>query len=137
MANYYQELLSRLQDKFADTLLKADIARREVTIEVSSNQLFLTCQTLRDEFGFEQLMDVCGVDYVAYGQADWETTHATSTGFSRGVDKAIHTEKQALPRFAVVYHLLSIQHNQRLRVRALIAEDPPRIDSVIAIWNSA
>lgn len=137
MANYYQELLTRLQDKFADTLLKADIARREVTIEVSPTHIFSVCQTLRDEFGFSQLMDVCGVDYAAYGQADWETTQATSTGFSRGVDKGIYTKDAALPRFAVVYHLLSIQHNQRLRVRAFLTEEPPRIDSVIAIWNSA
>jgi NADH-quinone oxidoreductase subunit C len=137
MANYYQELLTRLQHKFADTLLNTDIARREVTIEVSPTQLFSVCQILRDEFGFEQLMDVCGVDYAAYGQADWETTRASSTGFSRGVDKGIHTENKELPRFAVVYHLLSIQYNQRLRVRAFIAEEPPRIDSVINIWSSA
>lgn len=137
MANYYQDLLTHLQNHFADVLTKAEIVRREVTIEVAAPQISAVCHTLRDEFGFEQLIDLCGVDYAYYGQADWETTQATSSGFSRGVNPAVHTENQTFPRFAVVYHLLSIQHNRRLRVRAFMKEDPPRIDSVITIWNAA
>lgn len=137
MANYSQALLTHLQDKLADTLTKADIARQEVTIEVSTHSLFSTCQTLRDEFGFEQLVDLCGVDYIDYGKADWDTTQATSTGFSRGVKKGIYIENQISARFAVVYHLLSIQHNQRLRIRVFIETDPPCVDSVIDIWRSA
>jgi NADH-quinone oxidoreductase subunit C len=93
---------------------------------------------LRDEFGFEQLMDLCGIDYSTYGQADWDTQQATRSGFSRGVSPAIHQEKpKHYSRFAVVYHLLSIQHNQRLRVRAFIDHDPIRIDSVIPVWSVA
>lgn len=132
-----QTLLTRLQARFAGTLLKESVIRNEVTIEVNGPQVLAVCQALRDEFGFEELIDLCGVDYSEYGQADWETKRVTNTGFSRGVDKSVYRENSELPRFAVVYHLLSIQHNQRIRVRAYAEGEPPRIDSVVSIWRSA
>jgi len=138
MTDHRQALLTQLQEKFADALLSAEIVHREITIETVAEHLSPLCQTLRDEFGFEQLMDLCGIDYSTYGQADWDTQQATRSGFSRGVSPAIHQEKpKQYSRFAVVYHLLSIQHNQRLRVRAFIEHEPLRIDSVIPIWNVA
>jgi NADH-quinone oxidoreductase subunit C len=96
---------------------------------------------LRDapEFQFEMLMDLCGVDYLHYGVSDWSTEQATETSFSRGVEPT-HSGLQISwdkPRFAVVYHLLSIQHNQRLRLKTFTDNDPPIIPSVIEIWNSA
>ena len=71
------------------------------------------------------LMDVCGVDYLNYGSDEWTTNDATATGFSRGVERepVILDEADEFDptRFAVVYHLLSLQHNIRLRLRVLRA----------------
>ena len=89
-------------------------------------------------FIFEQLIDLCGIDFQSYGKADWETDDTSTTGFSRGVSKEVYDDQLGKPaRFAVVYHLLSLKHNRRLRLRAYINSDPPRIDSVVDIWASA
>ena len=99
------------------------------------------CLTLRDspEFAFEQLVDLCGVDYGAYGRTDWETSEtATTRGFSRGVRYGgFEDHVWEGRRFAVVYHLLSISRNERLRLRVLLDGDPPRVESVVEIWASA
>ncbi len=137
MANSLQALQSELQELFADIPFKAEMAYNELTIVVSPAHILDVCQTLHNRFAFTQLMDLCGVDYSQYGQTDWKTKMATNTGFSRAVSKGIFKEVEEKPRFAVVYHLLSIKNNQRLRVRTFAQGEPPRIDSVIDIWSSA
>lgn len=112
----------------------------EVTIEIESSDLISICTALRDEpeFLFKQLIDLCGVDYLTYGDTEWCTELATESGFSRGRKNkkdSRHTWSKA--RFAVVYHLISYEHNQRLRVRAFVTEEEPTISSVIDVWNSA
>ncbi len=85
-------------------------------------------------------MDVCGVDYLEHGCAEWKTEHATVSGFSRGVARGMECVDQAAPsrRFAVVYHLLSIALNQRLRLKVFCADDlQPMVDSVTSVWASA
>jgi NADH-quinone oxidoreductase subunit C len=108
-----------------------------VTIELPPEHLLAVCHTLRDDFQFEQLMDVCGVDYQDYGVSHWRTHAATDSGFSRGVDIA---GEQVIawnkPRFASVYHLLSITHNQRIRLKVYLGQEPV-VPSVIDIWQSA
>jgi NADH-quinone oxidoreductase subunit C len=137
MTDLRQDLLNRLEERFLGQLLTAAIANKQITLEFSASQILPICQVLRDEFGFEQLIDVCGVDYSQYRQTNWDT-QATSTGFSRGrTDIPQLLENTGKKRFAVVYHLLSIQHNQRIRLRAFVEGEPPRIQSVINIWNSA
>ncbi|MCP4697453.1 MAG: NADH-quinone oxidoreductase subunit C [Gammaproteobacteria bacterium] len=137
MAYSNESLLPALQTYFGARLLSSQYRDGEVTIEVAASELSAVCQALRDSFGFDQLMDLCGIDYSTYGQADWDT-NASATGFSRGVSKGVHQEKKQKPaRFAVVYHLLSVQHNKRVRVRAFIDVDPPQADSMINIWASA
>ncbi|RUA10225.1 MAG: NADH-quinone oxidoreductase subunit C, partial [Flavobacteriia bacterium] len=91
------------------------------------------------DFAFTQLSDLCAVDYLTFGEAEWETTGATGSGFSRGVD-----DRDPVPstggnerRFAVVYHLLSITHNVRLRLKVYLGEDEPIVDSVVPIWTGA
>ena len=137
MANSLETLLANLQEKFGSILFKTDLIYRELTIEVPATHIFDVCNSLHNEFGFSQLIDLCGVDYSQYGQADWETTQASSSGFSRGVSQSIYKEGKEKTNFAVVYHLLSIENNQRLRVRSFAEGMPPRIDSVIEIWNVA
>ncbi|MBT3506049.1 MAG: NADH-quinone oxidoreductase subunit C [Piscirickettsiaceae bacterium] len=133
-----QALKSKLASTLADVLLDCELVGGEVTIYVAAEQIITVCKTLRDEFGFEQLMDLCGVDYSTYGGSAWLTKTATDQGFSRAVDASKNTESvDDGYRYAVVYHLLSLQHNQRLRVKVRLDADSPIIDSVTAIWESA
>jgi NADH-quinone oxidoreductase subunit C len=119
---------------------------RELTYEVAAERLLQAAAALRDAPGlkFEMCMDVCGVDYLEHGRAEWKTQDATSSGFSRGVSRYVApdgTQTAALAagrRFAVVYHLLSISLNQRLRLRVFCADDAePMVDSVAGIWAGA
>jgi NADH-quinone oxidoreductase subunit C len=140
MANSVENLVSSLGERFGDAITEAHVASEQAVIELAPDHLLEVCQSLKDEdeFSFEQLIDLCGVDYSAFGKADWETKSTTNTGFSRGVSKEIFDdEAEAKPRFAVVYHLLSIKHNQRLRVRCMIDETPAKIESVVNLWSSA
>lgn len=133
-----QSLKQKLEQAFEQTLLDSEIDRDELTLHVASEHLLTVSQRLRDEFGFEQLIDLCGVDYSEYGSSSWETKQSTEFGFSRAVDGLGHAEpvKEGF-RYAVVYHLLSLQHNQRLRLKVRLDADEPVINSVSGIWNSA
>jgi NADH-quinone oxidoreductase subunit C len=134
-------LAARLTERFGDKL-RCQMGVGQVTAELAPEDLIEVCTALRDEpdLRFEQLIDVCGVDYQAYGQADWLTEDASASGFSRGVSARAYREEApaARPaRFAVVYHLLSVSHNRRLRLRAYVEGDPPCIPSLVEVWSSA
>jgi len=139
------QLADRLADRFPKT--KVAVNYGEVTIEVAPDEIISVCRTLHDEpeFAFHELLDVCGVDYLAFGDVEWETVEATGLGFSRGVTRMLDgtpppgkTGPNATSRrFAVVYHLLSISNNQRLRIKVYLPNTAPVIDSVINIWSSA
>jgi NADH-quinone oxidoreductase subunit C len=128
----------------------------ELTYEVPADRLLEMAAAFRDhpDLKFEMCMDVCGVDFLEHGRAEWKTEAATSSGFSRGVARRstlpgdIGTNPDApgaasftLPagrRFAVVYHLLSISHNQRVRLRVFCPDDTqPMVDSVAELWAGA
>jgi NADH-quinone oxidoreductase subunit C len=115
---------------------------------VATEDLLEVCRTLRDapEAKLEMLIDVCGVDYQLYGRDEWQTSSATGTGFSRGalrgapapVEDLESVDYRPAARFAVVYHLLSLTHNHRLRLKVFCPNDErPLVDSVYDIWNSA
>jgi NADH-quinone oxidoreductase subunit C len=137
------EVLSAQIREHCSALLCNDvqIAAGEITIEVQPESIRKISLMLRDppDFDFKLLVDVCGVDYLHYGISEWETESATATGFSRGVDDTLidHPPVSDHPRFAAVYHLLSIKHNHRIRVRAFLDAKQPVIDSVIEIWPAA
>ena len=136
-------LAQRVQEKFQSDIQSCTLAYGEVTVVVARTNLLSVCATLRDnaEFAFEQLIDLCGVDYSAYGLTEWTTESASETGFSRGAELADDGAHQASTwsgaRFAAVYHLLSIKNNQRLRVKCFCDDDPPVLDSVTGLWSSA
>ena len=113
----------------------------QVTMELAAERLVDACFTLRDDPGlrFAQLVDLCAVDYLEYGEADWETSEsATGAGFSRGVRaRGPAGGARETPRYALVYQLLSHEHNQRLRLRTFAKGDPPRVRSVVEVWASA
>ena len=112
----------------------------ELTVEINSDKIVSVMRVLKeaDRFLFTQLIDISVVDYLTYGQADWQTQKASSQGFSRAVKQNSVT---AIPldnrRFAVVYHLLSVQHNVRLRVKVYLESDLPRVNTVSEIWPVA
>ncbi|MDJ0910408.1 MAG: NADH-quinone oxidoreductase subunit C [Woeseiaceae bacterium] len=142
MTDRYETLAARLDERFGEQLTRVESTCGELTYEVEKDDLHDVATALRGELGFEMLMDVCGVDYLNYGADEWNTQDATGTGFSRGVERepVILDESDEFParRFAVVYHLLSIQHNVRLRLRTFTGtENPPIVRSVVDIWNGA
>lgn len=142
MSDRNETLAARLGEHFGERLVRVESRIGELTYEVDKADLVDVALSLRSDFGFEMLMDVCGVDYLAYGQDEWTTASATETGFSRGVERepVILDESDTFPprRFAVVYHLLSIQNNQRLRLRTFTGtENPPVVKSVVDVWSGA
>jgi NADH-quinone oxidoreductase subunit C len=117
----------------------------ELTIEVPSAALLDAARILRDALAFEMLIDVTVVDYSQFRLETWQTHSATDTGFSRARIAPVPAEEHAPPprpaagvRFAVVYHLLSISTNQRIRVRVKCENDEePVVDSVVEVWAAA
>ena len=117
MPNRAETLTAALQAALGNKLAGVTTALGEVTAVVKPEDMLAVAPVLRDapEFKFEQLIDLCGVDYRDYKEGEVEGR-----------------------RFAVVYHLLSIVHNQRLRVRVFCADDEmPLVDSLTGIWPSA
>lgn len=111
-----------LQNVLTDKLVSTRERLGELTITVAPADMLWSMGTLRDhaDLGFEMLADLCGMDYSTYG------SESLSGNDSEG------------KRFAVVYHLLSISHNCRLRVKVFAEDDEfPVLDSVIDIWPSA
>ncbi|MGH8397463.1 MAG: NADH-quinone oxidoreductase subunit C [Gammaproteobacteria bacterium] len=134
------KLAGQVESRFSEAVKRVPSTVDQLVYEVGAAKLHEICRVLRDEepFRFEQLMDVSGVDYLGYGDAQWRTESATTTGFSRGVNRRpLETSEREQRRFAVAYQLLSIRHNQRLRLRVFCPDEPPMVDSVTDIWASA
>ena len=114
MAEQAATYIEQLQARFPDATLSIAEARGEVTLEVPSAAWHAACLSLRDDFDFEQLVDLCGVDYSTYGDGSWDGL-----------------------RFAAVSHLLSVKHNWRVRVRVFAPDDDmPLLPSVVNIWRA-
>ncbi len=129
-----------LQTEFGDNIQALTIANDEVTIECIPAALHKVSLGLRDKLGlqFNQLIDLCAVDYLLYGVYDWGTEEATTCGFSRAVESHEAVKwRMDRPRFAVVYHLLSTVKNHRVRLKVFIDEEVLIIPSVHEIWKCA
>ncbi|MCH8117452.1 MAG: NADH-quinone oxidoreductase subunit C [Proteobacteria bacterium] len=144
MSDRIETLAARIGERFGEQMTRVKSICGELTYELNKDDLIGIATALRDEsdFGFEMLMDVCGVDYLGFGSVEWTTQSATGSGFSRGVEREpviLDEADEFLPkRFAVVYHLLSLQHNTRLRLRIFTGVDnPPIVKSVVDVWSSA
>ncbi|MDX8385911.1 MAG: NADH-quinone oxidoreductase subunit C [Gallionella sp.] len=132
MSNDLNVLSECLQEAFADKVVTLDCQLDELTMVVEAANVQEIFTRLRDDakFRFEQLIDLCGVDYSAYGSdvSDGGAYPASDEAGAAGFNN----------RFVVVYHLLSIEHNMRLRVKVLLADDEmPKLDTVNEIWPSA
>jgi NADH-quinone oxidoreductase subunit C len=144
----YAALAGVIEAKVGRSVERLPTTTGELGYRVPPDSLLEVCRTLRDEaeLKFEILIDVCGVDYLSYGKDEWQTSSATGTGFSRGTlpdalapaEDAEQATYRPPARFAVVYHLLSITHNHRLRLKTFCASDErPIVDSVYDVWNAA
>ena len=143
-----QALVQALQHVLGDRVASISEHRGQLTVEISHEHWLDAAWLLRSEpeLAFEQLVDLCGVDYLGFGDDEWETAEATSHGYSRAADAlgpgrfswADRPEATAIPRrFAVIVHLLSLTHNRRLRLRCFAPdEELPVIPSLIEVWNS-
>jgi NADH-quinone oxidoreductase subunit C len=124
-----EKLTAALQNVCGDRFVSLTVALGEVTAVIEPERLLETATLLRDspELRFQQLMDLCGVDYSAYGR-----------GLEEEAIDGMAPEAPPRRRFAVVYHLLSLEHNWRMRLRLFARDDDlPVVDSVINIWPSA
>ena len=151
MSNSKQQLADSLRDHFAGRLISIELEFKEITAVVSVDNYISVATELRDndQFGFKQLVDLSGVDYSQFGQAEWQTNDASRAGFGRGVDAATTTGRlqfgdelesisQEGSRFAISCHLLSYSNNRRLRLKVFAADDNfPVIPTVTEVWNVA
>ncbi len=152
------DFANQLGLRFADAVIEVAQPRGETGLVVAPAEWLATCLALRDEFGFDTFTDLCGVDYLSYGNDEWDTDDVTSEGFSRGVEGqgpgrfkwgekpshqvaepgSVAVDELAGKRYAVVLHLLSLQHNQRVRVRCFAADNSqPMVTSITSVWPSA
>jgi NADH-quinone oxidoreductase subunit C len=140
MSAYIEELAGTIGTLLGERAQRLPALPGALAIQVLPSNLLEVARALRDEpaLRFEMLIDLAGVDFLDYGRVEWRTTAATSSGFSRGVNRdAPHTHAPT-GRFAIVIQLLSVTHNHRLSVRVCCepAEDPV-LDSLTGIWASA
>ncbi len=141
MSELDEALALKVDARLGGSVRRRPALDRELAYDTDADSLLEVSRTLRDapELAFEMLMDLAGADYLHYGREEWQTTDATRSGFSRG-RMAQHgaPDPNAPGRFAVVYQLLSISRNQRLRL-AVRCEDSaePVVDSVVDVWASA
>ncbi|KFN44735.1 NADH-quinone oxidoreductase subunit C [Arenimonas oryziterrae] len=149
MPEQTQTLSDRLKARFGDKVVSVVEARGETTLEVPAEAWRDVALALRDdaEFRFEQLIDVCGVDYLSFGDDEWDTSDVSSEGFSRGVEgqgpgrftwESRPRGRGPDRRFAAVAHLLSVQHNRRLRLRCFALDNSlPLVPSLVPVYPVA
>ncbi|MBD8526831.1 NADH-quinone oxidoreductase subunit C [Pseudomarimonas arenosa] len=146
MAEHASALVERLKARFEEKQVSLKLQHGEATMEVPVDSWVEVARVLRDdsEFMFDTAVDLCGVDYLSYGDDEWDTDEVSNEGFSRGVegqgpgrfDWASRPRKTGnARRFAVVLHLLSVARNQRVRVRTFCNDESlPIAPSLVSIW---
>jgi NADH-quinone oxidoreductase subunit C len=140
---HIEALAARVEAKLGERVRRRRSLERELSYDVDAGSLLGVLQSLRDEpqLGFEMLMELAGIDYLDYGREEWKTYAASRSGFSRGVNREGMGGSHSGPRFAVVYQLLSIEHNERLSLRAFCEVDEeaeePLLPSATGIYAAA
>jgi NADH-quinone oxidoreductase subunit C len=138
MSSRRAEMAARVEARLQGQVARRDSGLGELLYDVPAAGLLDVTRILRDELGFEMLIDVAGVDYSQYGQDEWRTTSATSSGFGRAANRAGPGSLHDGPRFAATYQLLSIAHNERIALRAFCPDDEePALDSLTGVYASA
>ncbi len=112
----------------------------EIVIETRSENLYKVGKVLKQHtmFKFEQLIDLCGVDFFHYTKSNWATDGSVSdNGFSRGLQEMLKVEYSFQIRFITVYHLLSVVYNTRVTIHNSIFSSDLNVPSVVSLWESA
>ena len=135
----YIKLINQKLSEYSHSLLSSE---HDPLFLVEESDLVNICKILKtdSELDYSILIDICAVDYLTYGQADWVTNDATKTGYSRAVEqKIIADDDDEFPdRFAIFYQLLSISNNSRITLKTFTTKsNPPSVASINKIWNSA
>ena len=139
MDSKHEEIKTRIIACFKDKLTPIESPSNELVFGLKPHLLREVATELKEnkELLFEQLTDLCGIDYLTYGIDEWTTKSATNSGFSRGVTRqpVILDDADSFDgeRFAVIYNLLSLKLNIRIRLRMFTGEDNPPILSLIHI----
>ncbi|MEC7832774.1 MAG: NADH-quinone oxidoreductase subunit C [Pseudomonadota bacterium] len=134
--------------KYLSSISEIKLDSDVITLIINQDSLLTIMKILKEneELNFQQLTDLCAVDYSQFKNTEWKTTNATSTGYSRGVKSDTHgrikfgdnIQKEDInDRFCIIYHLLSLTNNSRIRVKVFIKEEPPIIPSVTSVWDAA
>jgi NADH-quinone oxidoreductase subunit C len=117
-----------------------------VTLTVEKTNLKKLLKILKEshDLKFTQLIDLCAVDFIDYGKSEWETKEATSSGYNRGINPQSHSRIDFINedeveeyKLTVVYHLLSMDFNIRIRIKCNLDNDSLIIPSVTEIFASA
>ncbi len=140
MVSHIEELAGRVSARLGEKVRRYASLPDEAAFEVAAADLVAVARVLRDDpaLRFEQLIDIAGLDFLDYGRTEWRTSKATDSGFSRGVERAAGHGARDGRRFALAYQLLSVTHNERLRLRVWCADDAePQVDSLTPVWAAA
>lgn len=142
------QMVERVKGRFPDAVVECSIDL--VRMEVPADSLLEIAQQLHDDtdLAFRQLSDLCGVDYATYGQSEWSTETDEMASYSRAVDSSstgrltfdtsLELPQRDTARFYVVSHLLSHDHNVRLRLCCPALDDEmPMVPSLTGIWSNA
>lgn len=140
MTTKNKSLRSKIKAAFDKPTFEMSVVAGQLILTLKPGELLSVMTQLKKDktLQFDQLVDVCGVDYLHYGLGEWETNEASADGFSRAVERnALSDTVHQGARFAVVYHLLSTVHNHRIRVKVMLNEAELNVASVVSIWRSA
>jgi NADH-quinone oxidoreductase subunit C len=140
MKQHIAQLAARIEQILGARLTRRVSLATDLLYDVAAADLLAVAATLRDDpaLRFEVLIDVSGIDYLEYGRSEWRTTSASASGFGRGVNRSGNGDAHEGPRFAVVYQLLSIAHNERVTLRSFCVDDEdPAMESLVGIWAGA
>jgi NADH-quinone oxidoreductase subunit C len=133
-----EQMAARIAERLGEKLVPRESVTGELLYDVAAADLIAVATVLRDELGFEMLIDIAGMDYSTYGSDEWRTITATRSGFGRAVNRGGQGAPHQGPRFAVVAQLLSIAHNERLSLRTFCPDDEdPMVDTLTTVWPSA
>ncbi|MDR2216135.1 MAG: NADH-quinone oxidoreductase subunit C [Nevskiaceae bacterium] len=139
MSEHIEQLAARIEASLSGRVTRRASLSTDCADDVAAADLLAVATLLRDtpSLRFEVLIDAAGVDYHSYGVSEWRT-NASASGFGRGVNRGGSDAAHEGPRFAVVYQLLSITHNERLSLRACCPNDEdPQLNSLVEVWASA
>jgi NADH-quinone oxidoreductase subunit C len=137
MSGHVERLGTLIEVKLAGRVTRRASLSADCAFDVPAADLVAVATLLRDdpELRFEMLVEAAGVDYHEYGRSEWRTTSASSSGFGRGVNRPGSGGAHDGPRFAMVYQLLSIAHNERVSLRAFCLDHAePALPSLVGVW---